>query len=65
MVNGQLVADGIKGFAQQTVIVKGTDQVFHDVVFMVIQTDHVHLLFQLVIERLRFSIDHLFTVFMR
>ena len=59
MIDGQLVADGIEAFAQQTVVVERANQVFHDVVLTGCHVEQPHLLLQLVVKRGGLAVHHL------
>ena len=62
MVDSQFLADGVERLPQQTVVFQRADQVFHDVALTVGHLQFDELAFQLVIERLGGTIDHLLTL---
>ena len=51
VVDVHLVADGVTGLAQQSVVVERTDEVFHDVPLSVVEVAFTHLLLEFVIKR--------------
>ena len=62
MIDSQFVADGIQIFAQEAVIVKTSNEIFHHSILLFSQCEHVHLLLQLVIKRGCVTINRLFIV---
>ena len=65
MIDGKFIGDGFDVFPEQTVIIEGTDQVFHDVLLDRTEVDFSHLFLQFVIERDGISIYNLLIVGIR
>ena len=59
MIDGQFLAETVQVFAQESVAVERTDEIFHDVAFALSQLRLVHLLCHHVVERERIAVDHL------
>ena len=62
MIDSQLVGNAVQWFAQQSVLVQRPNEVFHDVTLFFREVKEVHLFYQLVVERLRLSVDDVFAL---